>query len=180
MKKLFALLVALVLIPCCVVAETLADYDIHAMFKGLSRRDVMTLWTELETEIKYKTGQTGIYYNEYIHKAVKDYTVEELATLRQLAFMELNYMNNLVNRMDFAAENGGFFLPEAVTCDLIRLYFESDGFTVVSITKREGLKNGKEQFNVILDNADIGIVSTINGMIEYYDGELWHQDIPLY
>ena len=179
MKKLFALLVALVLFPCCVVAESLTDYEIHQLFKGLTRRDVINLIADIDTEIHYRTGEST-YCDKNFHEEMKGLTTEELAAIKFLAYEEIDYMNNFVNRMEYAVENGGFFLPDNITSDLIRFYFENNGFTVVSVAKRDGLKDGKEQYTVILDSADIGIVSTINGMIEYYDGELWHTDIPLY
>lgn len=179
MKKLFALLVALVLIPCCMVAESPSGYEIHKAMKDYETRDLVNLDSDIKFELEYRSGKSEWFGTTSAHEAYKDIPEEELLALLWATQQEAKYRTCFINRMDYAVENSGFFLPEDVTCDLIRLYFEDNGFTVENVRKDDAMDNGMERYIVLLVDDSI-IVRSINGLIRFYYNYKWFDDIPLY
>lgn len=86
----------------------------------------------------------------------------------------------LVNRMQFAAAKGGFFLGADLTCDLIVRFFENNGIEIVHATRMDELCDGMECWEVTLFDDSTFKVWSISGLIEFvYNGKLY-TDIPLY
>lgn len=180
MKKLFALLLLFVLIPCCVVAESHSSYNGHKMFKDYSTPELSMLYVQAEIEINYRNGEPDRYDNSEIHEMFSEFSKSELLTFQALIEAEREYRECFVNRMDFAVENGGFFLPENVTGDLIKWFLEDIELNAILISKDDGLYSGKERWWITLDNGERIMAFTISGMIEFSYGGRYFQDAQLY
>lgn len=85
------------------------------------------------------------------------------------------------------AEDGGFFLEENLTRELLCDYFESHGLKIkyslfVPLVEKDdgGLYGGKERWFVTLEDGTMFPVWTKDGKIEFVYGTEWYYDIPIY
>lgn len=85
------------------------------------------------------------------------------------------------------AADGGFFLEENLTRDLLCEYFESHGMPIkysmfVPLIEKDdgGLYGGKERWFVTLEDGTTFPVWTKDGKIQFCIGTEWYYDIPIY
>lgn len=84
-------------------------------------------------------------------------------------------------------EDGGVFLEENLTRELLCEYFESHGLKIkysmfVPLVEKDdgGLYGGKERWFVTLEDGTTFPVWTKDGKIQFCIGTEWYYDIPIY